>query len=57
MLWDVQEKRWELLDLKPFGYVEGIKNGDWKVKRENGKNTYYEWMQENITNGSIVGHD
>jgi hypothetical protein len=32
--WDVQEKRWELLDLKPFGYIEGVKNGDWKVKRK-----------------------
>ena len=41
--WDVKEKRWEILDLKPFGYVEGVKDGDWKVKRENGKNTYYEW--------------
>ena len=37
--WDVKEKRWEILDLKPFGYVEGVKDGDWKVKRENGKNT------------------
>jgi hypothetical protein len=42
--WDVQEKRWELLDLKPFGYIEGIKNGDWKVKK-NGENTYYEWYE------------
>jgi hypothetical protein len=31
---DVKENRWELLDLKPFGYVEGVKNGDWKVKRK-----------------------
>ena len=41
--WDVKENRWELLNLKPFGYIEGVKEGDWKVKRENGKNTYYEW--------------
>jgi hypothetical protein len=54
--WDVQEKRWELLDLKPFGYIEGIKNGDWKVKRENGENTYYEWYEGKYEDdGSIVG--
>ena len=42
--WDVFEKKWELLDLKPFGYIEGLESGDWKVKRENGVNTYYEWF-------------
>ena len=41
--WDDFEKRWDILDLKPFGYIEGVKDGDWKVKRENGQNTYYEW--------------
>jgi len=50
--WDVQEKRWELLDLKPFGYIEGIKNGDWKVLRNRGKNTYYEWSAGEYRSGS-----
>lgn len=47
---DVKENRWELLDLGPFGYVGGVKNGDWKVKRENGKNKYYRWIAGVYTN-------
>jgi hypothetical protein len=47
---DVKENRWELLDLGSFGYVEGVKNGDWKVKRENGKNSYYRWIAGVYTN-------
>jgi hypothetical protein len=43
-VWDNFEKRWELLDLKPFGYIEGVKDGDWKVYRKDSKNTYYEWF-------------
>ena len=52
-VWDGQEKRFEILDLKPFDVV-GIKDGAWKVQRENGKNTYYEW-DEGVykSNGSI----
>jgi hypothetical protein len=46
----------ELLDLKPFSYIEGIKNGDWKVLRNSGKNTYYEWYEGKYEDdGSIVG--
>lgn len=41
---DVKENRWELLSLGTFGYIEGVKDGDWKVKRENGKNSYYRWI-------------
>jgi hypothetical protein len=53
-VWDGQEKRFEILDLKPFGYIEGIKDGDWKVLRNSGTNTYYEW-DEGVykSNGSI----
>ena len=47
---DVKENRWELLSLEPFGYIEGVKNGDWKVKRENGKNKYYRWIAGVYTN-------
>jgi hypothetical protein len=52
---DVKENRWELLDLEPFGYVEGVKNGDWKVKRENGKNSYYRWIAGVYTKLGSVG--
>jgi len=48
--WDVKEKRWEILDLKPFSYIEGVKDGDWKVKREDGKNSYYRWIEGVYTN-------
>jgi hypothetical protein len=54
-VWDVQEKRWELLDLKPFGYIEGVKDGDWKVKRENGENTYYEWYEGEYNSDGSIG--
>jgi len=47
---DIKEDRWELLNLEPFGYVEGVKDGDWKVKRENGKNSYYRWIEGVYTN-------
>lgn len=47
---DVKENRWELLSLEPFGYVEGVKDGDWKVKREDGKNSYYRWIEGVYTN-------
>jgi hypothetical protein len=45
MLGMILKKGGNILDLKPFGYIEGVKDGDWKVKRENGKNTYYEWIE------------
>jgi len=52
--WDDFEKRWDILDLKPFGYIEGVKEGDWKVKRENGRNTYYKWIEgEYYANGQL----
>ncbi len=54
-VWDDFEKRWELLDLKPLGYIEGVKDGDWKVLRNSGENTYYEWYEGVYDGGSKRG--
>ena len=43
-VWDDYEKRWEFIDLQPFGYIEGVKDGDWKIKRDGNTNSYYEWI-------------
>ena len=52
---DVKENRWELLDLNPFGYIEGVKDGDWKVLRNSGKNTYYEWYEGVYEDNGSIG--
>jgi hypothetical protein len=55
-IWDGYERKWIFIDLQPFGYIEGVKDGDWKIKRDGNSNSYYEWISGFYENaGSLIG--